>query len=286
MEKIENLHEIPFIKANLHTHSTFCDGKNTLEENVLAALKKGFKILGFSSHSLYPFYTESNMLVADFSKYCDEIKKLKEKYKDKIELRLGFEADYIPGITFPRFDFYSEFNPDFLIGSVHFIYQKDGIFAVDDTPEKLFAMLEKYYKDDGKKLVGDYFEAEREMLEKGDFTVIGHADLIRKFNEKHAFFDENAEWYKRELKNLAKAISKAGVIAEINTGAMSRGWTTKPYPSEYFLALLRKENVPVTLSSDSHSAENLDFGFDLALSCAKKAGYKEIVIPGTGFFKI
>jgi len=289
MEKLENLRElqkIPFTKANLHTHSTFCDGKDTPEENVLAAIKKGFKILGFSSHSLYPFWTECNMLVADFPKYCGEIKSLKEKYKNQIEIRLGFEADYIPGITFPRFDSYNEFQPDFLIGSVHFIFQKDGVFAVDDTPEKLFSALEKYYKGDEKLLVGDYFAAEREMLEKGDFTIIGHADLIRKFNEKHNFFDENAEWYKRELKTLAKAISKAGVVAEINTGAMSRGWTTKPYPSEYFLTLLHEENVPVTFSSDSHAAENLDFGFDLALSCAKKAGYTEIVVPGTGFFKI
>ena len=277
---------IPPVKANLHTHSTFCDGKNTLEENVLAAIQKGVKILGFSSHSMFPFWTETYMQPADFEKYCVEIKNLKEKYKNQIEIRLGFEADYIPGITFPCFEEYKKFQPDFLIGSVHFIYQKDGIFAVDDSPEKLFDALKKYYKNDEKKLVGEYFASEREMLEKGDFTILGHADLIRKFNEKFPFFDENAEWYKRELKALACSIASSGVIVEINTGAISRGWKTNPYPSGFLLSLLCEKNVPLTLSSDAHSAENLDCGFELAVQCAKKAGCKELVVPGYGYYKI
>lgn len=278
--------QLPFTKSNLHTHSTFCDGKNSLEENVLAAIQKGFKILGFSSHSMFPFWTETYMHPENFEKYCAEIKNLRQKYQDKIEIRLGFEADYIPGISFPRFDDYKKFQPDFLIGSVHFIFQKDGIFAVDDSPEKLFAALKKYYQNDEKKLVGEYFASEREMLKKGDFTILGHADLIRKFNEKFPFFDETSEWYKREEKTLADAISSSGVIVEINTGAISRGWKTNPYPSDNLLSLLHERNVPLTLSSDAHSAENLDCGFDDAILRAKKAGYTELVIPATGSYKI
>lgn len=235
---------------------------------------------------MFPFWTETYMQPADFEKYCAEIKNLKEKYKEKIEIRLGFEADYIPGVSSPRAAGYEKFQPDFLIGSVHFIYQKDGIFAVDDSPEKLFDALKKYYKNDEKKLVGEYFAAEREMIEKGGFAILGHADLIRKFNEKFPFFDENAEWYRRELKTLAGVIDSFGVTVEINTGAISRGWKTNPYPSDFLLSLLREKNVPLTFSSDAHSAENLDCGFELAVQCAKKAGYKELVVPGCGFFRI
>lgn len=253
---------------------------------MLAAIQKGFKILGFSSHSMFPFWTETYMQPENFEKYCSEIKNLRQKYQDKIEIRLGFEADYIPGISFPRFDDYKKFQPDFLIGSVHFIFQKDGIFAVDDSPEKLFAALKKYYQNDEKKLIGEYFASEREMLKKGDFTILGHADLIRKFNEKFPFFDETSEWYKREEKTLADAISSSGVIVEINTGAISRGWKTNPYPSDNLLSLLHERNVPLTLSSDAHSAENLDCSFDDAILRAKKAGYTELVIPATGAFQI
>lgn len=283
---MKNLTEIEPLKVNLHTHSTFCDGKSTLEENVLSAIDRGFKILGFSSHSMYPFWTESCMHPEDFKRYCTEIRALNEKYKDKIELKLGFEADYIKGISCPCFDAYRDFNPDFLIGSVHFIFQDEGIFAIDDTPEKLFKALEKYYAGDEKKLVADYFNTEKEMLKNGDFTIIGHIDLIRKFNEKHPFFDENAGWYKKEEEKLAQAIASSDVTVEINTGAISRKWKTDPYPSQNLLCLLNEMNVPVTLSSDSHAAENIDCAFDLALECAKKAGFKNITVPGTGFYKI
>ena len=68
-----------YIKSNLHTHSTFCDGKSTLEENVLAAIQKGMKVLGFTSHSMYPFHTESNMKPENFAAYCEEIHRLQKK---------------------------------------------------------------------------------------------------------------------------------------------------------------------------------------------------------------
>ncbi|MBQ0050439.1 MAG: histidinol-phosphatase [Treponema sp.] len=274
------------IKANLHTHSLFCDGKDSLEENVLAAIEKKFDILGFSSHSLYPFWLECNMEPQKFEEYCAEVNRLKEAYKDKIKIMLGFEADYIPGVTFPTYKNYSKFKPDYLIGSVHFVYKKSGIFAIDESPESFKKALDEIYGGDIKKLVCDYFEAEKEMLQTGDFDIIGHCDLVRKFNEKYNFFDEESGWYKREVKALAKEIAKAGVIAEINTGGISRGWITSQYPSDYFLGCLNELKVPVIFSSDAHSRDTLDGSFDLAAASAKKAGYKEIMIPGTGYCDI
>ena len=103
--------------------------------------------------------------------------------------------------------------------------------------------------------------------------------LWRKFNDKIHFFDESETWYKNELKTTAKAIKKADVIAEINTGAISRGYLKSPYPSEYFLTLLKQENVPIMINSDAHSAEYIDSNFDKALQLAKKVGYTELAIP-------
>ena len=84
-------------------------------------------------------------------------------------------------------------------------------------------------------------------------------------------FSENAT----ELKATARAAKKAGVIAEINTGAISRGAMDDVYPSQEFLRLLADQNVPVTVSSDAHNAESLDCAFERAYSSAKKAGYTE-----------
>ncbi|MBR4599085.1 MAG: exo-alpha-sialidase, partial [Treponema sp.] len=90
-------------------------------------------------------------------------------------------------------------------------------------------------------------------------------------------FDEGESWYKDMLKDLAGAVSRSGRATEINTGAISRHWLTKPYPSEYFLNLLHEAKVPLALTADAHSAENLDTAFDLGRELAKKAGYTEII---------
>lgn len=267
----------PYTKSNLHTHSTFCDGKHTLEENVLAAIEKGIKVLGFTGHSMYPFWTETYMQPENFRAYCDEIHRLQKKYAGEITIRLSFESDFIPGVSVPRLENYAEFSPDYLIGSVHFIFQREGILAVDHKIEILKDGAEKFYKNDFKSLISDYFSLQKEMLLRGNFQILGHPDLIRKFNEKNPFFSENEDWYKNELKEMANAVSKSGIATEINTGAMSRGYLSKPYPSEYFLTLLHEKGVPVAVTADAHAKENLDFAFDEAILLAKKTGFTEII---------
>lgn len=275
-----------FIKTNFHTHSLFCDGKSTLEQNVISAIEHDIKILGFSSHSVYPNDLEFNMKTLDFENYCMNIDFLKLKYNNQIDIRLGFEADYIPHFCRPDFFAYRKFNPDFLIGSVHFLYngesQLDKVLAVDSSPAILMEGLKRIYKDDAKKLIGHYFDSEREMLRDCNFSIIGHPDLIRKFNGKIHFFDETEEWYKNELKETARAIKKAGVICEINTGALSRGYKDVIYPSDYFLSLLFEQGVPVMINSDAHDCNCIDFAFEQAYKKARNAGYKELARPENG----
>lgn len=283
-------------KINLHTHSSFSDGKNTAEEHVLAAIKKGISILGFSEHSLHPldpaFYydVDSNwhMLPKSFSDYVATIKNLKEKYADRIKILLGFEADYFVsagiGSAIPDKKAYSAFKPDYLIGSVHFISKAEGFFSVDNKTEEVQKALTTFYSDadgkiNGKTLVCDYFEAERNMLAKGSFEIMGHPDLIRIRNGALKFFDEKESWYKEQLKLTAKAAAKAGVIAEINTGAIARGLMDDVYPSAQFLEYLHDTGVPVCINSDAHRCEFLDAAFDLAAQKAKRAGYKELTYP-------
>lgn len=263
------------IKTNFHTHTTFCDGKNTPEEMVQVAIERGFSMLGFSSHSLYPFSLKGNLNHTEHESYANEILRLKKQYADRLEIFLGFEADYIPGICCPRFENYAAFKPDFLIGSVHFIPNSWQIFGVDNTPDDLASGINNVFGGDVQKAVSRYFSLQREMLERGDFTIIGHPDLIRKFNGKMHLFSETEEWYKKEIQATAQAIAKAGVIAEINTGAISRGHMNEPYPSDYFLSILHELQVPITISSDAHFADGIDCAFEIAVERAKKAGYTE-----------
>ena len=277
-------------KANFHTHTTFCDGRSTAEEMVLTAIEKGFDTLGFSSHCMYPFSCSWHIPVKNVDAYCAEIRRLKEAYKDKIDIKLGFEADYIPSITSPdKNGDYKDFQPDFLIGSVHYIVKENGNFTVDDSADNVRTNLANFYTKggdwstlDSRSYVHDYFEAEREMLKKGNFDIIGHADLIRMRNTVLHYMDEKESYYKEEVKLTADAIARAAVIAEINTGAIARGNMDDVYPSEYFLNLLYERGVPVCINSDAHDAKNLDAAFDRALAVAKKIGYKELSYPVAG----
>ena len=284
-------------KANFHTHSTFCDGKNTAEEMVLAAIEKGFNVLGFSSHCIHPlnpeFYRSFDNVwhipSENINSYVQEIRRLKEKYAGKIQLFLGFEADYFEsseyGTAIPSKDNYADFSPDYLLWAVHFINTGRGCFTVDNKTEIVKEALEKFYKKsdgtiDGQKVVHDYFAAEREMLSKGNFDIIAHPDLIRIRNTVLHFYDENESWYKEEIKATASCIAKAGVIAEINTGAIARGNMDDTYPSQQFLEYLHDYGVPVCINSDAHTTNNLDCAFDRAAAKAKKTGYTELVYPG------
>ena len=268
------------MKTNFHTHTTFCDGKNTPEEMVQTAIEKGIERLGFSAHSMYPYASDWHLESRQHNAYTQEIRRLQKKYAGSIQIFLGFEADYIPGICSPRFENFAEFKPDFLIGSVHFLANPVKMFAVDNNPPELEEGIRDAFNGDVRKATGYYFSLQKEMLSRGDFTILGHADLIRKFNGKLRLFSEDEEWYKKELQSLAEAIAKSGVIVEINTGAISRGYMTSPYPSAYLLSLLHEKKVPVMINSDAHTATALDCAFDLAADLAKKAGYREKAVLG------
>lgn len=265
-----------FIKTNYHTHTNFCDGKFSAEEMIWAAIDSNIKILGFSSHSMYPFAHDYHVSPKEHEAYCNEIRRLAAAYKDKIEVYCGFEADFMPGLSAPDMRYYGKFNPDYLIGSVHYVMGNRGFFEADGSLEDIISGIDNYFDGNRKEAVQTYFAEQREMLEKYSFTFWGHPDLIRKQNAKKTLFDETESWYKKELKALAKAAAKAGVVAEINTGGIARGYLDSPYPSMEFLELLHENNVPVTFGSDAHSKENIDFWFDEALQYIKKAGYTEI----------
>lgn len=264
------------MKTNYHTHSTFCDGKNTLEEMILTAIEKDFQILGFSSHSMYPFATDWHLPVEKHEEYVKSLRELKDKYKDQIDVQIGFEADFIQGLCFPDFESYKNFNPDFLIGSVHFVPGKNGFFEADGNIETVKKEIKNSFNGNIKKAVQEYFYLEREMLKKANFSIMGHPDLIKMQNHKEKLFDENEFWYKKEIKILAKEISRSGVCVEVNTGGLARKKTNSPYPSYYFLEELKKYNVPLCLNSDCHNKEFLDYGFDETIQELKKIGYKEL----------
>jgi len=247
------------MKSNYHTHSTWCDGKHTPEEMIQGAIAKGFDELGFSSHAMLPQNDVDWVLTPTKAVgYAAEIRALAEKYRGKLRVRLGVEADYIPGGATPSYAAYESVKPEYIIGSIHFLKATDGaVVPVDHEPQLLKDGIVAHFGGDYESFGRGYFAAVRASLTY-DFDVVGHPDLLRKFG----LFDENADWYREELVKTADAIAASGKLVEVNTGAISRGWLTDAYPSPTFRKLLRERGVKFILSADAHAAEALDCAFD------------------------
>lgn len=271
------------IKSNYHTHTTFCDGKDTPQELSQAAFDLGFTHLGFSGHSVLPFSTQWHIKLEQYVQYIKAVNECKKQFAGRLEILCGFEADYISGVSIPSLHMYQNLfekegvgSVDFVIGSVHYIPCDSGIFAIDSSEKELKWGLENAFCKDAKQLVCKYFALEKQMLCSGDFCMIAHIDLIRKYNERLHLFNEKDSWYEKEIKALVKSIKEAGVVVEVNTGALSRACLNSPYPNRDILELLCKNNVPITLASDCHDKAQLDAYFTKALALIKQCGYKEL----------
>jgi len=252
------------IKANYHTHSNWCDGKDSPRAMIQSAVEKGFESIGFSSHAMLPQDDVDWVLTPEKAlRYAREIRLLAEEFKERIRVLCGVEADYIPGGATPSHAAYAAISPDYIIGSVHFVKAPDGaLVEVDNTSQILLDGIFGHFGGDAVAYVKSYFAAEREMVSSFDFEILGHPDLIRKFNAKQPYFDERADWYRAELEKTADAIAASGKIVEVNTGAISRGWMNDAYPSSAFRKLLRDRGVRFVLSSDAHAADSVDCAFD------------------------
>lgn len=258
-------------KSNCHTHTTFCDGKNSAEEMTLAAIDKGFISLGFSGHS--PMYYESDWTMTEESvkEYIKDIKRLKELYKDKIDILCGIELDK----DFAHVDL-NEF--DYIIASVHQLHGKDKIYSVDLSAEELTECVDTVFDSSWNKMAETYFDNLAEFVISGDFDVVGHFDLITKFNSKTPLFDEDNEEYKANAIRAVDKIldNKPNILFEVNTGAMYRKGNDKPYPAEFILKHIFDRGGYITITSDSHCTDSLDFAFDKAVDYCRSCGFSEV----------
>ena len=238
------------ILSDLHIHSSFSDGADTPEEIVLYAIEKKMERIGFSDHSYTEFDLSYCMKKEVIEAYKAEILRLKEKYKDKISILLGIEQD-----------FYSE-EPtddyDYIIGSVHYIKSGDSYIPIDDSAECLINAANTYFGGDIYALCEVYFDTVSKIR---NADIIGHFDLVTKFNEQAPLFDEKNSRYITAYERALDVLIKTGIPFEINMGAISRGYRKTPYPSPDIIEYIKKRGGKIVLSSDAHRKEAIMLDF-------------------------
>lgn len=259
--------------ANYHTHSTFCDGKNTPEEIVVAAIEKGFTSLGFSGHAYTPFDTRYCM--KDTDSYVLEIARLKEKYRKDIQIYLGVEEDAFAPI--------SRSGLDFVIGSSHYLNSSGRYIPIDSSREYFISCLEAVDYDINK-LAEIYYSSFCDYVKKYKPDIIGHYDLITKYNEQIPELLNLSKEYRETAEKYLREMIKVGSIVEVNTGAITRGARSTVYPSEDLLYMLKKENAKITLSSDSHAVATLDGCFKETKKYLYDIGFRSYYVLLDGKF--
>ena len=255
----------------MHTHTVYCDGKSTVEEMVQAAINAGLKTIGFSGHFILDIEPPQDWSMDEerVAAYRADIIKVRERYKDKINILLGCEKDYFSPV--PKDEY------DYSIGSVHYVL-KDGIYvAMDLEPEVLLGYVKTLYGGDAIAMAKDYYSLVADVYHKTGGEIVGHFDLLTKFNEKYSFLDTECKAYRTAALEAADALLEhKELVFEINTGAMSRGWRTSPYPSEFILKYLIEKKGRLVLTGDSHAAENIIYGYEDAVEYARSCGAKEL----------
>lgn len=270
---------MPVYKSNYHTHTTYCDGESSPREIVEEAARLCMDELGFSGHS-YTSIDESYCMSRDgMQSYFDEIGRFSDEYSGKLKILRGIEMDYFSDPEDYRYDW------DHIICSCHYIKKNGVVFPVDETEEILVDACNQYYSGDIYSLIADYYtEAGNvaDVVRAGCISaessadaklIIGHFDLITKFNEGGRLFDESDPRYVDAwMTALDRLTGSENLIFEINTGAMSRGYRTAPYPAKEILIEIARRGIPVILSSDSHDKSTLMYGFAEAAELAERLG--------------
>lgn len=252
-------------KSNIHTHTRYVDGRDAPEDMVRAALALGFHTLGFSEHGVAA-YDDCSMTPEQESAYRAEVLALREQYRGKLHILLGYEHDW-----------FAPFGPspyDYWIESVHYLKVPGGYAWVDKSRPLLEAAIREHFGGDPYAMCRAYFRTVCDSIEGTAAQVLGHIELVMKFNEARDLFDDADARYLGPALEAAELAARSGRLVEVNTGAIARGYRREPYPGRAMLARIRECGGRALLSSDCHDARFLGCSFAESAALLRACGFK------------
>ncbi len=237
-----------------------------MDEYVEAAIAAGIREIGFSDHiPMYWLPVEERdpgiaMRMEELEEYVADVLRLRSRYPE-IPIRLGIEADFIPGREEDLVRILERYPWDYVIGSVHFIGDWDF-----DNP----ASVSRYAQWDISELYAKFFTLETMAAKSGLFDIMAHIDLIKKFGHRPSHD------LGRLYADVAAVMAGAGVAIELSTAGLRKP-VGEVYPNPTLLSECCKRGVPLVISSDAHRPEEVAWGFQGARTLALDIGYTEVV---------
>lgn len=265
------------IPQNLHTHTVFDDGTASVMDMAQAALDAGLKSLGFSGHSPLPYRDSWEIKPGQMPAYLAAVDQAKEAFRGRLSIFSGLELD--SASEFP------EEPLDYVIGSIHHIIKDGQYLSIDYKPAVSRDILDVHFRGDRDAMAAAYFAQYEAIAQNPRVDIVGHFDLLSKFDEVTDLFDCNAPAYRDAAMAAMEVLLRADKIFEVNTGAMSRGYRTAPYPNKSLLQELYTRGGRVLVTSDSHATTTITHAFDAVEDMLLSIGFKEIWVLGDKGFE-
>ena len=231
-----------------------------------AASERGIAELGVSEH-VYRFREAlgvwDNLFWRewahdDLDEYCAFV-------REQTDLRLGIEADFVPGREDRMASLLDGRDWDYVVGSIHFV----GDFALDHEEFDIWGSGQS-----PDKVWSTYFEWLGELARTGQYDILAHPDLVKHWGRARPFPEGDL----RRFYELAMdGIAESGIAIELSTAGLRKP-VGEMYPDRAFLEMCVEAGNPVALSSDAHVVEHLGYGYDEALALLADVGVTELAV--------
>lgn len=253
---------------DLHTHHERCGhAEGSLEDVARNAYAAGERIFGWSDHA--PLFADpvdhpkpgTQMARSQWDGYLAEAVEVRRRLESELagfDIRIGVEADYLPGTEAAYREKLDRPELDYVLGSVH---EVDGRHIYKP---RTFADLE-----DPDAFHAGYWQALRGAAGCGLFDVLSHLDAIK------AMAPAPLSDMSGEVEQTLDCIADTGVAVEINGSGLSKAGEL--FPSPAIVEGLVRRGVPITLGSDAHRPGQLARGYAEGTALLSSLGRDAVV---------
>jgi histidinol-phosphatase (PHP family) len=242
-----------FTAANAERYRVVAAERGIAELGVSEHVYRFRQALEVWDHPLWQSYARD-----DLDDYCAFV-------REETDLRLGIEADFIPGREDRTANLLEAREWDYVVGSVHFLgdhavdYDRYDVWTTGESPEKVWRR---------------YFEWLGEAARTGLFDILAHPDLVKVWGRERPRPDGDLRrYYERAMDGIAES----GIAIEVSTAGLRKP-AGEVYPAPAFLEMCLQAGNPIALSSDAHTADQLGAGYDAALELLGELGVGELCV--------
>jgi histidinol-phosphatase (PHP family) len=227
------------ITASYHNHTWRCHhASGTEREYIEAAIAGGLEVIGFADHNPYIFgnghRSGHRMSPEETGEYFNTLAALREEYRGKIDIKIGFEVEYYPAVFHTLLDLMKPYDFDYLIMGQHSMNNEY------DSPHHAFK------ETDNESVLELYVNQVLEGLSTGKFSYMAHPDGMNYVGDRQI--------HKREFTRLCEGCKAMGIPLEVNLRGLLEG---RHYPSEAFFRIAAEVGCEVVIGCDAHEIENV-----------------------------